>query len=95
MPEEYKNRNYAKGYKAGRAYVDKEILELRREVQRLERETHEKREERIYFNALNTVLAHCHNWKLGDKPINSSEGYGQLAKIFAQHAITNIEEISK
>lgn len=93
MPEEYKNRNYAKGYRAGRAYVDKEVLELRREVQRLERESHEKQQERIYFNALNTVLAHCHGWQLDKKPINSGEGYSKLAKIFAQHAISNIEEL--
>jgi hypothetical protein len=93
MPEEYKNRNYAKGYQAGRRYVDKEVMELRREVQRLERTAHETRQERIYFNALNTVLAHCHNWSLGDKPIKTGEGYGELAKIFAKHAITNIDEL--
>jgi hypothetical protein len=93
MPEEYKNRNYAKGYQAGRRYIDKEVLELRREVARLERVQHEKRQERIYFAALNSVLAHCRNWSMDDKPITTGEGYNKLAKIFAQHAISNIEEL--
>lgn len=94
MPEEYKNRNYAKGYRAGRAYVDKEVLELRREIARLERTAHETRQERIYFNSLNTVLAHCRGWSVSGKELSTGEGYGDLAKIFAKHAISNIDEIS-
>lgn len=88
-------KDYSRGYSAGRRHVDSEIIDLRRQVRDLERTAVEKREERIYFNALNTVLAHCPNWSLSGKPINSGEAYGELAKIFAQHAITNIEEISK
>ena len=87
------DNQYQKGYAAGRRYVDKEILELRREVQRLERESHEKREERIYFSALNTVLAHCRNWSFGDKEIKNGEDYSKLAKIFAQYAISHIDEL--
>ena len=93
MPEEYKNRNYAKGYQAGRKYVEKDTLELRREVERLKRTAHETRQERIYFNALNTVLQHCRNWSLDGKEITTGEGYNKLAKIFAQHAITSIDEL--
>ena len=93
MPEEYRNRNYAKGYRAGRAYVEKDTLELRREVQRLQREVHEKRQERVYFSALNTVLAHCQHWTMNDKKVTTGEQFNELAKIFAKHAIANIEEL--
>ena len=87
------DNQYQKGYAAGRRYVDKEVLELRREVQRLERESHEKRQERIYFNALNTVLAHCRNWSFGEEPIKNGEDYSKLAGIFAKYAISHIDEL--
>ena len=86
-------KEYQKGYAAGRRYVDNSVLELRREVARLQREQHEKREERIYFAALNTVLTHCRNWSLAGKEITTGEGYNELAKIFARHAISNIAEL--
>lgn len=86
-------KDYQKGYAAGRRYIDNSVLELRREVARLERENHEKKQERIYFAALNTVLAHCRNWQLGGKEITTGEGYNELAKIFAKHAISNIDEL--
>jgi hypothetical protein len=93
-PEEKQStKDYAKGYSAGRRYVDSEVLDLRRQVRDLERTAVEKRQERIYFNALNTVLAHCRRWQLGGKEITTGEGYGELAKIFAQHAISNIDEL--
>ena len=95
MPEEKQStKEYAKGYQAGRRYVDNDIMDLRRQVRELERTAVEKREERIYFAALNTVLTHCRNWQLGDKEVKSGEDFNKLAKIFAKYAITSIEELA-
>lgn len=85
-------KDYSKGYSAGRRYVDNEALELRREIARLERTAVEKREERIYFKALELVLAHCHGWQMDKKPIDNAQRYSKLAKIFADHAIEHMED---
>lgn len=93
-PEEKEStKEYAKGYSAGRRFVDSETLDLRRQVRDLERTAVEKRQERIYFQALNTVMAHCRNWSLGDKEIKTGEQFHELAKIFAKYAISNIDEL--
>ena len=85
-------KDYSKGYSAGRRYVDSEVLDLRREILRLERTAVEKREERIYFKALELVLAHCHGWQMDKKPIDNAQRYSKLAKIFADHAIEHMED---
>lgn len=87
------DNQYQKGYAAGRRFVDNQRLELEREVARLKREAHETRQERIYFNALNTVLAHCKNWRFGEEEINNGEAYSRLASIFAKYAISHIDEL--
>lgn len=93
MPEAKEStKDYGKGYTAGRRYIDREVLELRREVARLERTQHEKRNERIYFRALELVLAHCNGWQINKEPINDAVGYSTLAKIFADNAIERIED---
>lgn len=93
MPETKEStKDYSKGYTAGRKYVDNEVMELRREIVRLERVAVEKREERVYFKALELVLAHCNGWQIDKKPINNAERYSHLAKIFADHAIEHIED---
>jgi hypothetical protein len=94
MPEPKEStKEYAKGYQAGRRYVDNTIMDLRRQVRELERVAVEKREERIYFSALNTVLTHCRHWSLGEKEVKTGEDFNKLAKIFAKYAITSIEEL--
>jgi hypothetical protein len=85
-------KDYGKGYQAGRRYVDSEVLDLRREVRDLQRTAVEKREERIYFKALELVLAHCHGWQMDKKPIDNAQRYSKLAKIFADHAIEHMED---
>jgi len=85
-------KDYSKGYSAGRRYVDSEVLDLRREVRDLQRTAVEKREERIYFKALELVLAHCHGWQMDKKPIDNAQRYSKLAKIFADHAIEHMED---
>jgi hypothetical protein len=72
--------------------VDSEVLDLRREVRDLQRTAVEKREERIYFKALELVLAHCHGWQMDKKPIDNAQRYSKLAKIFADHAIEHMED---
>ena len=93
IPEEKEStKDYGKGYAAGRRYIDREMMDLRRQVRELERTAVEKRAERIYFKSLELVLAHCNGWKIGDKPINDAVGYSTLAKIFADNAIERIED---
>jgi len=87
-------KDYQKGYAAGRRYVDAEMMDLRRQVRNLERVAVEKREERVYFAALNTVLQHCRNWSFDGKEIKTGEDFHKLAKIFTKYSIANIEELS-
>ncbi len=84
-------KDYSKGYQAGRRYIDREMMDLRRQVRELERTAVEKRAERIYFKALELVLAHCPGWQIEKKPINDAVGYSTLAKIFADNAIERID----
>lgn len=91
-PKKKTHKQYAQGYTAGRRYVDNEVMELRREIVRLERVAVEKREERVYFRSLELVLAHCNGWQMDKQPINNAERYSKLAKIFADHAIEHIED---
>ena len=85
-------KDYGKGYQAGRRYVDNDMMDLRRQIRDLERTAVEKRSERIYFRALELVLAHCNGWQMNKKPIDNAERYSTLAKIFADHAIEHLED---
>lgn len=44
------------------------------------------------MKSLELVLKHCNNWQFGKKPINDAEGYCRLAKIFADHSISELDE---
>lgn len=72
---------YQKGYRAG---LKKGRLEA-------EAEMAAQRRERVYMQCLETVLKHCSGWSIAGKQIDNAEGYCTLARIFADHAITNIE----
>ena len=90
-PEHAENsRQYSKGYAAGKRYVNSDVLELRREIKRLQAENTEKREERVYFKALELTLQHCEGWSVGKKPIKDVEGFSMLAKLFADAAIERL-----
>ena len=85
------HKQYAQGYTAGRKYVEREVMDLRRQVRDLERTAVEKREERVYFRCLEIALQNCQGWSLGKKEIRDVEGYSTLAKIFAENAISRLE----
>ena len=76
-------KEYSKGYKAGRRYCEQELADLRREAR-------EKREERVYFDCLGLVLEHCDGWSMGGEKIKDADGFSNLAKIFADNAISRL-----
>jgi len=86
--------DYQKGYKAGRkrSTVDaKEMQELRFKNEKLRQAMNDRRDN-IYMQCLDMTLNHCNGWSIGDKTINSAEGYCRLAKIFADNSISTLSK---
>ena len=85
------NKDYAKGYAAGRRKVSADEMDLRRQIRELEEDREQIRKERVYFECLRIVLQDCQGWQFGkDEPINNAERYSKLAGIFRDHAIKRI-----
>lgn len=84
------NKDYARGYAAGRRKASADDLDLRRQIRELQEDRERIRKERVYFECLRIALQDCQNWKTGKEPINDVEGYSKLAKMFAEAAISRI-----
>lgn len=85
------DKGYANGYNAGKRFAAKQIQGLTEEVARL-RADQETKDERIFMRSLEIALAHCENWKIGDKKMSDMAGYCKLARIMADNAIEVINQ---
>jgi hypothetical protein len=80
-------QEYSRGYRAGRKKNEKDVTRLQDELRTLKVKADE-RQERIYMQSLELALKYCSNWQIGGKPIKNAQGYCQMAKVFADNAIT-------
>lgn len=72
---------YHKGYQAGlrRNKVEQKLLIEQRE--------------RVYMDCLRLAVEQCDNWTIGKKKVNNTDMYCQLARHFADKAISQIKEM--
>lgn len=92
--------SYSRGYTAGRASkkeastdakLKTEITALKAELIRLQKIRGEQRE-RVFLRCLEMALRDCSGWRVGGEEIKDAKGYCRLAGIFANEAISNINE---
>ena len=87
-------KDYAKGYSAGKRKAEKDLESVRnildRDRRNLQHDTdllRQYRRDRLMTETLDSVLAHCAGWSIGGKKINSADGYVQLTKVFVDSII--------
>ena len=81
---------YSRGYNAGRNKHAKDLRVAQEEL-RLLKLNIEDRNERIYMKCLKLALEHCSGWTVGGERIKNAQGYCQMAKIFADNSISEMD----
>ena len=81
---------YSRGYQAGIKKNAKDLESVQSDLRQLKLSA-ESKNERVYMKSLELALKHCGGWGIGGKPIKNAQGYCQLAKIFADNSIAEMD----
>ncbi len=91
------NRDYSRGYQAGRnkdkkdvERLTQQVKELQKELFTLKNERAASQRERVFMQTLSMTVEHCDNWTIGGEKVNNAERYCDLAKAFTDNAIMKI-----
>ena len=91
-------KDYQKGYAAGKRRAASEKADLIRTIDGLKKALvigKESQRERVFMRALEMVVANCNGWSIGGKEIANANGYCQLADVFTKHSIEQINRLNR